>query len=58
MEFKVYTNKKKPVFLYIHGEYLSTFSFRIQIKELKKEDKFFMNHYEEFEFLLDWLKER
>ena len=29
-----------------------------EIKELKKEDKFFMNHYEEFEFLLDWLKER
>ena len=29
-----------------------------EINKLMKEDKFFMNHYEEFEFLLDWLKER
>jgi len=29
-----------------------------EINELMKEDKFFMNHYEEFEFLLDWLKGR
>ena len=29
-----------------------------EIKELMKEDKFFMNHFEEFEMLLDWLKEK
>ena len=27
-----------------------------EIKELMKEDKFFKNHYEEFEILLEWLK--
>ena len=27
-----------------------------EIKKLMKEDKFFKNHYEEFEVLLDWLK--
>lgn len=27
-----------------------------EIKQLMKEDKFFDNHYEEFEILLDWLK--
>ena len=29
-----------------------------EINELMKKEIFFMNHYEEFEFLLDWLKER
>ncbi len=28
-----------------------------EIKALMKEDKFFKNHYEEFEILLNWLKE-
>ncbi|MBR4260764.1 MAG: NUDIX domain-containing protein [Clostridia bacterium] len=28
-----------------------------EIKEFMKEDKFFLNHYEEFEVLLDWLEE-
>ena len=28
-----------------------------EIKTLMKEDKFFKNHYEEFEILLDWLEE-
>lgn len=28
-----------------------------EIKSLMKEDKFFKNHYEEFEILLNWLKE-
>jgi hypothetical protein len=27
-----------------------------EIKQLMKEDKFFKNHYEEFEILLDWLR--
>lgn len=27
-----------------------------EIKDLMKQDKFFKNHYEEFEILLDWLK--
>lgn len=27
-----------------------------EIKQLMKEDKFFKNHYEEFEILLEWLK--
>ena len=26
-----------------------------EIKKLKNEDKFFKNHYEEFEVLLDWI---
>ena len=26
-----------------------------EIKELMQQDKFFKNHYEEFEILLDWL---
>ena len=26
-----------------------------EIKQLMKEDKFFKNHYEEFEILLEWL---
>lgn len=29
-----------------------------EIKTLMKEDKFFKNHYEEFEILLDWLEEK
>ncbi len=29
-----------------------------EIIELMKQDKFFKNHYEEFEILMDWLKER
>lgn len=29
-----------------------------EIKDLMKQDKFFKNHYEEFEILLDWLKQR
>ena len=29
-----------------------------EIKELMKQDKFFINHYEEFEILLEWLKNR
>ena len=29
-----------------------------EINELMKKEMFFMNHYEKFEFLLDWLKER
>ena len=29
-----------------------------EIKELMEEDKFFMNHYEEFEILLDWLNNK
>ena len=29
-----------------------------EIKQLMKEDKFFDKHYEEFEILLDWLKEQ
>lgn len=29
-----------------------------EINELNKQDKFFMNHYEEFEVLLDWLKNK
>ena len=29
-----------------------------EINQLMKKEMFFMNHYEEFEFLLDWLKER
>ena len=29
-----------------------------EINELRKQDKFFMNHYEEFEVLLDWLENR
>lgn len=37
MEFKVYQNKNKPVFLYIHAECLSSFSFKEEVKELKKD---------------------
>ena len=29
-----------------------------EIKKLMEEDKFFKNHYEEFEILLEWLKKR
>ena len=29
-----------------------------EIKQLMKEDKFFKNHYEEFEILLDWLNSK
>jgi len=29
-----------------------------KIKQLMKEDKFFKNHYEEFEILLDWLNKK
>ena len=29
-----------------------------EIKNLQKEDKFFKNHYEEFEILLDWLDKK
>ena len=29
-----------------------------EIKQLMKEDKFFKNHFEEFEILIDWLKMR
>lgn len=36
MEIKQYNHKKKPVFMYIHGECLSPNSFNTQIKELKK----------------------
>lgn len=37
MQFKQYPNKNKPVFLYLHGECLSAFSFKQQLKELKKD---------------------
>ena len=37
MKFKTYSNKNKPVFVYIHGECLSAFSFKEEIKELKKD---------------------
>lgn len=37
MRFKQYPNKNKPVFLYIHGECLSAFSFKEEVKELKKD---------------------
>lgn len=37
MQFKTYTNKNKPIFIYIHGECLSSFSFKEEIKELKKD---------------------
>lgn len=37
MEFKIYKNKNKPVFLYIHGECLSVFSFKKEVEELKKD---------------------
>ena len=38
MEFKQYINKRnKPFFMYIHGECLSTFSFKIETTELKKD---------------------
>ena len=36
---------------------LSWFSEK-EIKQLMREDKFFKNHYEEFEILLDWLKNK
>ena len=29
-----------------------------EIKDLMKQDKFFKSHYEEFEILLDWLKNK
>lgn len=29
-----------------------------EIKELMKQDKFFINHYEEFEILIEWLKNK
>lgn len=31
-------------------------AYRTRKKQLMKEDKFFDNHYEEFEILLEWLK--
>ena len=37
MEFKIYKNKSKPVFIYIHGECLSSFSFKKEVEELKKD---------------------
>ena len=37
MQFKQYNNKNKPVFMYIHGECLSSFSFKQELKELKKD---------------------
>ena len=37
MEIKQYNHKKKPVFMYIHGECLSPNSFNTQIIELKKD---------------------
>ena len=39
MKFKTYSNKNKPVFVYIHGECLSAFSFKEEIKELKKDER-------------------
>lgn len=37
MEFKIYKNKNKPLFVYIHGECLSSFSFKKEVDELKKD---------------------
>ncbi|MDX8418136.1 alpha/beta fold hydrolase [Absicoccus intestinalis] len=37
MNIKKYNHKKKPVFMYIHGECLSPYSFSTQVKELKKD---------------------
>ncbi|MBB5182766.1 alpha/beta fold hydrolase [Catenisphaera adipataccumulans] len=37
MEYKRYIHKKKPVMMYIHGECLSAFSFKTQVKEFKKD---------------------
>ena len=37
MQFKTYVQKNKPVFIYIHGECLSSFSFKEEVKELKKD---------------------
>lgn len=37
MQFKTYIQKNKPVYLYIHGECLSAFSFQEEIRELKKD---------------------
>ena len=37
MKYKEYKNKNKPVFVYIHGECLSTFCFKTELKELKKD---------------------
>lgn len=37
MQFQLYRNKDKPVFLYIHAECLSATSFKEEVKELKKD---------------------
>ena len=37
MQFKTYVQKNKPVYMYIHGECLSAFSFQEEIRELKKD---------------------
>lgn len=37
MQVKKYLNKDKPVLMYIHGECLSAFSFKEEVKELKKD---------------------
>lgn len=37
MQYKEYPNKSKPVFFYLHGECLSTFSFQQELSELKKD---------------------
>ena len=37
MQFKSYMQKNKPVYMYLHGECLSAFSFQEEIRELKKD---------------------
>lgn len=37
MQFKTYPNKNKPIFFYLHGECLSAFSFKEELRELKKD---------------------
>lgn len=37
MQFKTYVQKNKPVYMYIHVECLSAFSFQEEIRELKKD---------------------
>ncbi|MCR0264317.1 alpha/beta hydrolase [[Clostridium] innocuum] len=37
MQFKTYMQKNKPVYMYLHGECLSAFSFQEEIRELKKD---------------------
>lgn len=37
MYFKIYKNKDKPFFLYLHGECLSATCFKEEVKELKKD---------------------